>query len=408
MNTRTKRSMLAVTVLMTVLQLASCNKADQSNATASSASAPVANKKPGRLPSRTHTMGYFWDASYGGAVAVILKDGTIASRTFALGYTENREVDKDGNPKMTVKVGELVKMPDVSDALRIAPNSGLFVRSDKSWWIVDRGSNPPVKINLPLLTPDIADFQLGLPSGGIGSVFWGLTSEGRVHMFCPGFEKNRKGALLDRIVSLCAMNKGDVGGRNALMLRADGTVWIDGEGNDGKKALSELGLGGMVTATGLGSAKQIPGLKGAKEISFWSRLEYAHDTGIALIEDGSVVSWGVPVTPDAYSAKGNDLSNDGSPFPATPELQQGILTVKCKKVSTGQFAAGAIDADGNVWQWGYGQGAAQVAGIKDAVDILFCAYGPGANLALCNDGSVWAWAPSLPAQQVFTNVKIPD
>ena len=187
------------------------------------------------------------------------------------------------------------------------------------------------------------------------------------------------------------------GGFHNLALRADGTVWAWGANGYG-----QLGITSSETCTSYAFVDatqscqttpiQVPGISGVTGIS----ASFTHS--VALKSGGIVYAWG----DNRYGQLGN-----GSLISSMQPIQVSGLTGISKVAAGGNgasFGSGhnvALKNDGTLWAWGdnaYGQlgdgsktnrtTPVQVIGLTGAIDI---AAGDSYSVAVRSDGTVFTW-----------------
>src|SRR5688572_16289488 len=181
-------------------------------------------------------------------------------------------------------------------------------------------------------------------------------------------------------------------GRGVLLVKADGSVLAWGNSPGGViRAPTALDLPGKVLRVAVG---------GTNNGGF---------TGYALLENGTVVSWGD--NDEGQLGNGAPRSNVALgtyPKPsATPVKVTGLADIV--EIGAGTKHAVALRRDGTVWSWGkrdegrLGDGDALPAGslrvlsasapvrVPGLEGITKIAVGPTHNLALTRDGQVMAW-----------------
>jgi hypothetical protein len=211
---------------------------------------------------------------------------------------------------------------------------------------------------------------------------------GTLASFAAG-EKPEPFAGIDNVAAISA------GTFHILALKKDGTVWAWGKNDSwqlGNQALSK-------NKNALHSAVpvQVTGIKNAIAVSAAGVNSYA------LLADGTVWAWGNGNLGMAGDG-GNVTTN------ITLRLAGRPVPVQVKGITNAIAIAGpmALLADGSVMSWGVGyygtlgNGTAassstpvQVSGIKNAVAIGYREYGA---MALLADGTVWAWGKNSKGQ----------
>ncbi|MBF0457838.1 MAG: hypothetical protein HQK99_08090 [Nitrospirae bacterium] len=168
------------------------------------------------------------------------------------------------------------------------------------------------------------------------------------------------------------------GGRHAIALMSDGTVYTWGRNSEG-----QLGNG---TNTNSNIPVQVSGLTGVTAISGG----YCHT--IALKNGGTVWTWGY----NYYGQLGNGTSTNSN----TPVQVSGLTGVTAIAGGAG-YSTTAMMSDGTVWAWGYnyygqlGNGTStdsntpvQVSGLTGVTAIASGVYH---TIALRSSGAVWTW-----------------
>ena len=182
---------------------------------------------------------------------------------------------------------------------------------------------------------------------------------------------------LSNVVSIAA------GAEHALAARSDGTVWAWG-GNEE----NQLGLG--KDSRGTSRPVAVPGISSATAVAAYESASYA------LLRDGSVVAWGEHLW--RVEARGDRDRDVRSPFPVRVPGVSGAAAVRAG------YASLALMRDGSVLSWGsgyLGDGSAKigaysevppqpvrVSGITDAIAIAPGSFSSG---VVRRDGSVWVW-----------------
>ncbi|KRE33958.1 RCC1 domain-containing protein [Paenibacillus sp. Soil522] len=174
------------------------------------------------------------------------------------------------------------------------------------------------------------------------------------------------------------------GGSHSLVLKQDGTVWAWGNNYWGA-----LGDG---STTDRYTPVQIKSLKEVDHVA----ADDSHS--LALLSDGTVWEWGI--TPP--SASWDDPTANPTPAQVTDNL--GNKFDSAVAISEGSQHHLALKSDGTVWAWGknhtgqlgdgtrsdeyYTRNIDQVKGLDSVTAI---SAGAVHNLAIKNDGTVWAW-----------------
>jgi len=234
-----------------------------------------------------------------------------------------------------------------------------------------------VTAEVPLLT-DVVALAGGIPyagaSGGYplalkgdGTVWsWGTKFYGEIEVGSSDVDVPSRLESLSRVVSIVASPDC----RTRLALTSSGEVWAWGNGRSGL-----LGNGTMDDQL---YPTPIAGLAGILAVR-------VSDLGCyALARDGSVWAWGEGPLDHFYGQFADRILR--------PRRVEGMPPI----VGLGEGCS-AIDASGAVWLWGKDLMASRVAGLRNAVDVVFSKYPAYEDQsvryhALASDGSVWAWS----------------
>lgn len=171
------------------------------------------------------------------------------------------------------------------------------------------------------------------------------------------------------------------GGNHWLFLRNDGT--IHAEGNN---VFGQLGDG-----TNNSGSTEVLTLTGVVQIAAgWNH-------SLALKSDGTVWAWGKNL---------NGQLGDGTNVNSNIPIQVSGLNNVTKVAAGGEYSL-ALTSGGEVWTWGYngwgqlGNGSVtssalpvNVLNLSNVVDIA-SSSGASHNLAMRNDGTVWAWGYNI-------------
>jgi hypothetical protein len=356
-----------VSAILLATVLASWSPTGASTATAASGRLSTPS-----VPKPRPTMTYFildMVSLYGevnGGILVVNADGSVSVRG----------VNLDGPPPK-LKFAPVHTISNLVNAVSVSAYAPFIATSDGSWWGIQPGSarRLPTNPNYPIV--DLV--------GGYKPLTWALYSNGSAALVGGGLQDKKPGSKLDHIVKLCAQ-QGSRGSERLAMLRADGTVWIDGNHPE---------LMGWVMADGELGSTQLKGLDHIKDLAVYSPYGVT-DTGVALREDGSVLYWGMPPA--------DETANENLPLD-TPQIKRLAGPEGVVKVAAGMDIGGVIDGAGKMWTWNHSSPPKVVEGIENVVDMQFSRQ---VTLALCKDGTVWAWWPGLPPQKIFENVKLPS
>ncbi|MCD6309846.1 MAG: RCC1 repeat- and reductase domain-containing protein [Candidatus Eremiobacteraeota bacterium] len=183
---------------------------------------------------------------------------------------------------------------------------------------------------------------------------------------------------LDNVIAISA------GGSHSLALREDGTVWAWGANVQG-----QLGNGTYINSD---TPVQVSNLDDVIAISagIWHSL--------ALREDGTVWAWGWNGDEQLGDGEGGDAKFDDKKNIPVPVLNLNDVI----GIATGKSHSLALCKDGTIWAWGWnGRGqlgngtneeSSNIPGrVLNLDNVIAISGGIGHSLALCNDGTVWAW-----------------
>jgi len=238
-------------------------------------------------------------------------------------------------------------------------------------------------------------FSLGVSKTGV-PMAWGSNRAGEL-----GIKSNDDGVtkstpftmgISDEIVAVSA------GGYQGLALNRGGRVWSFGS--------NEAGQRGDNTAKVFsnGTPVLLENLKHIIAISSGGR----HN--LALAADGKVYAWGSDDNGQVgrgqavqTQACNLTVSSTSASYHVTTPYQVNIPT-KIRSIAAGYCGSYALDENGQVWSWGYGdyQAANLGQGVKSAeaistpaklglTNITAIAAGEGCAYALSSSGQLWAW-----------------
>ena len=213
---------------------------------------------------------------------------------------------------------------------------------------------------------------LAVRDGG-SAVAWGYNDRGQLGNGTRAeSEQPVAPKKLDDVVALAA------GARHSVALRGDGTVLAWGDNEHG-----QLGDG---TRKMRNKPVAVRGLEGDVQA-----IAAGHSVSYALRSDGSVVGWGLNVSPD-YAG----LAEIPDHPVAVRGLERAVVALAC-----GRSTAVALTDDGEVLLWGlvqrrdgsvFFQAPEPVAGLDGRVAAV--AAGSSHSLALTVDGRVLVWGDS--------------
>ncbi len=179
---------------------------------------------------------------------------------------------------------------------------------------------------------------------------------------------------LENVITIAAGNS------HSLAVKNDGTIWAWGDNSNGQ-------LGNGITMNSCSIPKQVPELKNVVAVA--AGYQYS----LALTEDGKVWAWGI----NQFGQLGDgtlDLKR------STPKQVANLDTVIA--ISAGAEHCLALRKDGTVWAWGnnlFGALGNSSTGLTSRIpvqvmkltNVIAIAGGRYHSLALKKDGTVWAW-----------------
>jgi alpha-tubulin suppressor-like RCC1 family protein len=192
------------------------------------------------------------------------------------------------------------------------------------------------------------------------------------------------------------------GYRHSLALMSDGTVWAWGSNENGQLGIG-YSYGGSCYPVRVNGPEGVGVLSGVQAIS----AGYHHS--LALMSDGTVYGWGA----NDYGQLGTNSTHEHD-YPIQVQGPGGVevsgYLSGIVSVAAGKHHSLALKKDGTVWDWGgnnngqlgtnstnehhtpvqvQGPGGFDVSGYLSDVEAVDA--GEFFNLALKNDGTVWAW-----------------
>lgn len=236
-------------------------------------------------------------------------------------------------------------------------------------------------------------FTIALKKNG-QVVAWGLNDYGQLGSAsdkaeAPIYVKDYNGNILTGVVDISA------GYRQAVALKADGTVWNWGANNYG-----QLGNNTTVNSS---YAVQVLDSTGSEYLTGVKQISSGGEFISALKEDGTVWSWGHGL----YGQMGDTTASNRS-LPVQARLNNEEFVTGVKKLVTGFYHTYVLTEDGNAFAWGYNvhgelgygtyngtyttaDGRKLVATkilLEDIVDISANTYN---GYAIDSNGEVYAW-----------------
>jgi alpha-tubulin suppressor-like RCC1 family protein len=181
-------------------------------------------------------------------------------------------------------------------------------------------------------------------------------------------------------------------GGSSFCVKADGSLWAWGRNNNG-----QLGLG---TTTNVSSPIQVGSL------TDWLTVcpNKNNTTCIAVKTNGTLWAWG--------SGIGGGLGLGDATSRSSP-VQVGALTDWTAKIAGSEYGCFAIKTDGSLWSWGYGAGGrlannsiysrSSPAQIGASTDWASVASGGGFSMAIKTGGTLWVWGKNTVGQLGLNN-----
>ncbi|MGN6755382.1 MAG: RCC1 domain-containing protein [Thermomicrobiales bacterium] len=335
------------------------------------------------------------------------------NRSSQLGYELWGSLAQRPNPAQVLGAG-------ASDVVAVTAGKAhsLVLKSDGTVWSFGDDSRGQRGINTSAVAPNIpaqvvnltgvkaiaagADFSLALKTDGTvwawGDNVYGQLGDGAVGGF-SAVPVQVQGA-----VGITAISGGTI---HALAVDGNGTAWAWGNNNDGALG-NDSGVNYAQAARPY--ALPVNGVSGVTSIAG------GYNGSMALRSDGTVWAWGWKFTGEWGDGTTSDLIVNYKIPHQVPVPAQVIA------IAAGHQHRLALDAQGRVWAWGQnveGQtGDGTVGGRDDQnhdcgcsvrpvnvstlANVSAIAAGGGHNVALKNDGTVWAWGRDA-EDQVGTN-----
>ena len=281
---------------------------------------------------------------------------------------------------------------------------GLAVAADGTVWAWGHnfdgqlGDGTTTNRSTPVQVPGLADVVA--IAGGFKHTI-ALRRDGTVWAWGDNeFGQLGDGTTTDRSTPVQVPGMADVvaiagGFKHTLALRRDGTVWAWGH-----NYLGQLGDG---TKTSRSTPVQVQGMTDVVAVAGGD-----HHT-VALRGDGTVWTWGW----NLWGQLGDGTYGTGTDR-SSPVQVQGMADVVA--VSGGVCQTLALRGDGTVWAWGLTSsvivpgetddetddetavGLSTPVQLQGLADVVAIAGGNWYMIALCRDGTVWAWGANVSGQ----------
>jgi alpha-tubulin suppressor-like RCC1 family protein len=299
-------------------------------------------------------------------------------------------------PTSTSPVTRPVQVVNLTGALAIAAGSmhSLALKSDGTVW--SWGDNADVGalgngaksgiVNAPTQILGLSDIAaiaggatFGIALGNDGSTWiWGSNGNGELGIGGGPVEE-----LPEEVINLTGVTAVAAGDQHSVALRSDGTVW-----SWGSNAFGQFGNG---ATTNVASSTPTP----ASVLSGVTALSAGGNHGLAIRSNGSVWAWGHNINGQIGNGSAADV---GISTPIQVNVLSGVFT----EISAGFAHNLALKNDGTVWAWGWnafgqiGNGNTttpvtnpiQVPGLTGMTAV---SAGFWNSMALRNDGTVWVW-----------------
>src|ERR1700738_1723454 len=219
---------------------------------------------------------------------------------------------------------------------------------------------------------------------------WGANQQGQIGDGTIG-DSNSPVAMLSNVIAVKA------GSFHTLALLQDGTVASWGKNNYG-----QLGKGDTTSSV-------VP--VAVSNLTCVKQVAAGYERSLALKTDGTLWRWGL---------EKNDPTVPETIFNATPSQVTGLTNVTA--IAAGLAHAVAVKSDGTIWAWGSNQngelGNSSVTGysatpvqVSNVANAIAVSSSFDHTLALCSDGTVWAWGANNSGQlgngnRNFTSVPV--
>lgn len=224
----------------------------------------------------------------------------------------------------------------------------------------------------------VAIFALGMPAGAVANgavvLAWGENAMSQLGGAAP-----TESSIPIAVEGVSGVSAVAAGGKHSMALLSNGTVV--GWGGDG---FGELGNGS--------TRQRVPVPVPVKGLSNVAAIAAGHKFSLALLGNGTVMSWGN----DQYGKLGDGTTGVKSSVPVQVRGLSGVTAI-----SAGFFHSLALLRNGAVMAWGngdygeLGNGATVDSNVPVPVSGLTgvkqISAGGIHSLALLSDGSVWSW-----------------
>lgn len=172
------------------------------------------------------------------------------------------------------------------------------------------------------------------------------------------------------------------GYEHTLAVRADGTLWAWGDNRYGQLGVGEA-IPSSVVPLQVGTATS------------WASVVTTHTCTLALRTDGTLWAWGL-----------NESGELGDGTLTKRFLPVQIGTATWQSLATAISYTCAVRRDGTLWSWGYDSGGALGLGhaqnmrkeptqVGTATNWLSVSVGGSHTVAVRTDGSLWSWGSNI-------------
>ena len=286
-----------------------------------------------------------------------------------------------------VQVTELINVT----ALSAGADHSVALKSDGTVWAWGSnihgqiGDRTEVNRNIPVQVRDLTNTS-AVSAGGshnivlrLDGTLWGWGNNSRRQLFDDGMPTHHMmPTQINNLTNITAISSGR---DHNLALRSNGTVWTWG--------MNIFGMLGDGTRINRSIPVQVSGLTDIYAVAA------GLDHNLALTTDGIVWAWG-----NNGNGQLGVVNDPAAWFHTSPVQVSGLNNITA--ISAGGSHSLALKSDGTVWAWGdNGHGQLGNGMVSQSVvipvqvnllpDVVAIAAGLNHSLALCSNGTVWAW-----------------